>query len=160
MKAWDWLLILFASKVKRAILCLQLKNHKSCLSLSGDQSTEQNIWNGIKAMCILFLVLSALALPNGPFIRPHPIFWRVVFGISVLYTLILQFTLYQTYEDIKKVLGWFDPIGLSRTSLFEKVCLIIVFNIFEYVLYAFVIFIRISLKRNVQSYIIRGWNFN
>jgi phosphatidylserine synthase 1 len=62
-----------------------------------------------------------MVFPNGPFIRPHPIFWRVVFGVSVLYALLLQFTLYQNYDDIKVVLGWIDPVGLSHRNLTEKV---------------------------------------
>jgi phosphatidylserine synthase 1 len=62
-----------------------------------------------------------MAFPNGPFIRPHPIIWRIVFGISVIYTLTLQFTLFQNYTDVKRVLSWFDPAGLSNEKLSEKV---------------------------------------
>lgn len=62
-----------------------------------------------------------MAFPNGPFIRPHPILWRLVFGLSVLYTLLLQFTLFQNFSDIKKVLSWLDPVGLNQTHLLEKV---------------------------------------
>uniref|UniRef100_A0A915CQR2 Phosphatidylserine synthase n=1 Tax=Ditylenchus dipsaci TaxID=166011 RepID=A0A915CQR2_9BILA len=62
----------------------------------------------------------AMAFPNGPFIRPHPTFWRIIFGVSVLYALLLQFTLYQSYGDIKRVISWLDPVGLSQTSLDEK----------------------------------------
>jgi phosphatidylserine synthase 1 len=62
-----------------------------------------------------------MVFPNGPFIRPHPIFWRIIFGISVLYALLLQFTLYQNYDDVKAVLGWIDPVGLSHRNLTEKV---------------------------------------
>jgi len=79
-----------------------------------------NIWFGLKASGILFGIVSAMAFPNGPFIRPHPIIWRVVFGVSVLYALILQFTLFQNYDDIKRVLTWFDPVGLSHAHLEEK----------------------------------------
>lgn len=75
----------------------------------------------MKAAAGLFLVISAMAFPNGPFIRPHPILWRVVFGISVIYTLILQLALFQNYKDVKLVLSWFDPIGLSHKELAEKV---------------------------------------
>jgi phosphatidylserine synthase 1 len=62
-----------------------------------------------------------MVFPNGPFIRPHPIFWRLIFGISVLYALLLQFTLYQNYDDVKAVLGWIDPVGLANRNLTEKV---------------------------------------
>ncbi|PIO56749.1 hypothetical protein TELCIR_21850, partial [Teladorsagia circumcincta] len=40
--------------------------------------------------------------------------------MSVIYLMILQFTLFQTYADIKKVLSWLDPDGLSKESLEEK----------------------------------------
>ncbi|PAV55974.1 hypothetical protein WR25_25442 [Diploscapter pachys] len=83
-------------------------------------TTENNVYDGLMGTLVLFLVVSALAFPNGPFIRPHPLLWRIVFGLSVVYLMILQFTLFQTYEDIKKVLTWLDPKGLSHTQLEEK----------------------------------------
>ncbi|CAI5455419.1 unnamed protein product [Caenorhabditis angaria] len=83
-------------------------------------STDKNVYDGLMGTLALFLVVSALAFPNGPFIRPHPVFWRVVFGVSVIYLMILQFTLFQTYQDIKKVLTWLDPAGLGRETLVEK----------------------------------------
>ncbi|KAJ1345518.1 hypothetical protein KIN20_000072 [Parelaphostrongylus tenuis] len=56
----------------------------------------------------------------GPFIRPHPVLWRIIFGMSVVYMMILQFTLFQTFTDIKRVLSWLDPEGLSKEKLEEK----------------------------------------
>ncbi|CAD5230323.1 unnamed protein product [Bursaphelenchus okinawaensis] len=85
-----------------------------------DGQTEHNVYFGMKAMGGLFLVISAMAFPNGPFVRPHPIIWRIVFGVSVLYVMLLQFTLFQTYDDIKKVLTWLDPKGLGQATLKEK----------------------------------------
>ncbi|CAB3401193.1 unnamed protein product [Caenorhabditis bovis] len=83
-------------------------------------STEQNVYEGLLGCLAMFLVVSALAFPNGPFIRPHPVLWRVIFGVSVVYLMILQFTIFQTYADIKKVLGWLDPKGLAHETLVEK----------------------------------------
>uniref|UniRef100_A0A0K0DMJ4 Phosphatidylserine synthase n=1 Tax=Angiostrongylus cantonensis TaxID=6313 RepID=A0A0K0DMJ4_ANGCA len=85
-----------------------------------DRSTDQNIYDGCISTLVLFLVVSALAFPNGPFIRPHPILWRIIFGMSVVYLMILQFSLFQTFADIKKVLSWLDPEGLSKERLEEK----------------------------------------
>uniref|UniRef100_A0A914CHA8 Phosphatidylserine synthase n=1 Tax=Acrobeloides nanus TaxID=290746 RepID=A0A914CHA8_9BILA len=87
---------------------------------SDDDATQSNIFGGLKATAALFLVVSAMAFPNGPFIRPHPIFWRIIFGISVMYTLVLMFTLYQSFADIKAALAWIDPVGLSAEKLDEK----------------------------------------
>jgi phosphatidylserine synthase 1 len=92
----------------------------SCF-FSDDDATQSNIFGGLKATAALFLVVSAMAFPNGPFIRPHPIFWRIIFGISVMYTLVLMFTLYQSFSDIKAALAWIDPVGLSAEKLDEKV---------------------------------------
>ncbi|CAI4223695.1 unnamed protein product [Auanema sp. JU1783] len=84
------------------------------------KSTPENVYDGAMGTLTLFLVVSALAFPNGPFIRPHPLLWRIIFGLSVVYMMILQFTLFQTYDDIKKVLSWLDPEGLSQLHLEEK----------------------------------------
>uniref|UniRef100_A0A7E4W0S0 Phosphatidylserine synthase n=1 Tax=Panagrellus redivivus TaxID=6233 RepID=A0A7E4W0S0_PANRE len=85
-----------------------------------DDKTENNIYHGLQAVGALFIILSALVFPNGPFIRPHPLIWRIVFGLSVLYVLVLQFTLFQTYDDVKKALTWLDPEGLGMKELKEK----------------------------------------
>ncbi|EYB94753.1 hypothetical protein Y032_0167g108 [Ancylostoma ceylanicum] len=85
-----------------------------------DRGTDENVYDGLMGTFALFLVVSALAFPNGPFIRPHPVLWRIIFGMSVVYLMILQFTLFQTYADIKKVLSWLDPDGLSHEKLVEK----------------------------------------
>ncbi|KAK6038116.1 phosphatidyl serine synthase [Cooperia oncophora] len=90
------------------------------LDILTDRGTDSNVYDGCLGTLALFLVVSALAFPNGPFIRPHPVLWRIIFGMSVIYLMILQFTLFQTYADIKKVLSWLDPDGLSKESLEEK----------------------------------------
>jgi phosphatidylserine synthase 1 len=47
---------------------------------------DAGAWTGAAlCACLAFLVFSAVALPNGPFVRPHPVVWRVVLGVSVLY---------------------------------------------------------------------------
>ncbi|KAL3990119.1 Phosphatidylserine synthase 1 domain protein [Acanthocheilonema viteae] len=85
-----------------------------------DDNSGVNIYAGIIAAVVLFLVVSGLTFPNGPFIRPHPVFWRIIFGMSVLYILMLQFALFQNFRDIKDVLKWLDPQGLSKEKLDEK----------------------------------------
>ncbi len=50
---------------------------------------------GLAVASAFFLIISALSFPNGPFIRPHPILWRMVFGLSVLYLLMVQFLIQQ-----------------------------------------------------------------
>uniref|UniRef100_A0A915BG91 Phosphatidylserine synthase n=1 Tax=Parascaris univalens TaxID=6257 RepID=A0A915BG91_PARUN len=85
-----------------------------------DAHTDNNVLTGLIATAVLFLIVSALAFPNGPFTRPHPVFWRIIFGCSVIYIMLLQFALFQNFSDIKLVLKWLDPEGLSREKLEEK----------------------------------------
>ena len=85
---------------------------------------EENIWSGLKCVIFFFLIISLLAFPNGPFIRPHPAFWRIVFGVSVLYTLMLIFILFQNYQTIKQIMYWFYPDLEDFKIDGEKVCII------------------------------------
>ena len=74
-----------------------------------EESLSDNIWAGVKFIIFLSLVISTLAFPNGPFTRPHPVMWRMVFGISVLYLMALTFILFQNYDTVKSMLNWVFP---------------------------------------------------
>ncbi|EMP39359.1 Phosphatidylserine synthase 1 [Chelonia mydas] len=74
-----------------------------------DSIPEDNIWKGILSVVFFFLIVSVLAFPNGPFTRPHPAIWRMVFGLSVLYFLFLVFVLFLNLEQVKAVMYWLDP---------------------------------------------------
>ncbi|GFU10568.1 phosphatidylserine synthase 1 [Nephila pilipes] len=74
-----------------------------------EDNIENNIWAGIQCVFFFFLVISVLAFPNGPFIRPHPAIWRLVFGVSVVYLLVLLFILFQSYDTVKSIMYWFYP---------------------------------------------------
>ena len=56
---------------------------------------RSNIFVGICGVTVFFLIISMLAFPNGPFTRPHPILWRSVFGLSVMWLLMVQFLIHQ-----------------------------------------------------------------
>ena len=58
-----------------------------------------NVWAGLGSMFIYFMVISILAFPNGPFTRPHPILWRMVFGCSVLYLMMIQIMIHQVRTE-------------------------------------------------------------
>ena len=68
-----------------------------------------NIAAGIYSLSFLFLSIGLLVFPNGPFTRPHPAFWRLVFGASVLYFLLFAFILFQRFSDVQNTLMWIDP---------------------------------------------------
>lgn len=82
-----------------------------------DANTDDNILSGLKALTFFFLVISVLAFPNGPFTRPHPAIWRMVFGLSVLYLIFLVFILFQSFSDVKAMLRWIDPENLNKSKL-------------------------------------------
>lgn len=86
-----------------------------------EESLSDNIWAGVKFIIFLSLVISTLAFPNGPFTRPHPVMWRMVFGISVLYLMALTFILFQNYDTVKSMLNWVFPDLEDFTIDGEKV---------------------------------------
>ncbi|KAF6214135.1 hypothetical protein GE061_008874 [Apolygus lucorum] len=77
--------------------------------IRNEDNFNNNIWAGIGCIVFFFMIISLLAFPNGPFTRPHPGVWRIVFGLSVLYLLCLLFLLFQNYKTIKTILVWIDP---------------------------------------------------
>lgn len=81
-----------------------------CVAFYRDDVSDRyaNTSVGFYALCFVFLSISLLVFPNGPYTRPHPAVWRLVFGVSVLYLLILSFTLFQSYSDIRLFLQWID----------------------------------------------------
>ncbi|XP_052086567.1 phosphatidylserine synthase 1-like [Mytilus californianus] len=84
-----------------------------------DSGPEDNLWHGFCCVVFFFLVISLLAFPNGPFTRPHPALWRIVFGLSVLYFHILVFFLFQNRQDVRKMIEWLYP-DLKGVGLSEK----------------------------------------
>ncbi|XP_046686687.1 phosphatidylserine synthase-like [Homalodisca vitripennis] len=74
-----------------------------------ERDVDANIRAGIYCVFFFFIIVSVLAFPNGPFTRPHPAVWRIVFGFSVLYLMLLVFCLFQNYKTVKQIIYWFDP---------------------------------------------------
>ncbi len=70
---------------------------------------KSNLLAGLGGASAFFLIISALAFPNGPFVRPHPLLWRMVFGLSVIYLLLVQFLIHQDYATVRSIIVWFDP---------------------------------------------------
>ncbi|KZT23395.1 phosphatidylserine synthase 2 [Neolentinus lepideus HHB14362 ss-1] len=56
-----------------------------------------------------FLLFSIIQFRDGPFIRPHPAFWRMVLGINLLYELALVFLLFQDLGSARKMMTYIDP---------------------------------------------------
>ncbi|KAM8841708.1 phosphatidylserine synthase 1 isoform 1-T2 [Spinachia spinachia] len=75
-----------------------------------DDNSDNNLRVGILVVVFFFLVISVLAFPNGPFTRPHPAVWRIVFaGLSVLYFLFLVFLIFLNWDQVRILMYWLDP---------------------------------------------------
>ncbi|XP_046875834.1 phosphatidylserine synthase 1-like isoform X1 [Hypomesus transpacificus] len=74
-----------------------------------DADADSNLRVGLVLVVAFFLVISILAFPNGPFTRPHPAIWRMVFGLSVLYFLFLVFLIFLNWDQVKVFMYWLDP---------------------------------------------------
>ncbi|KAF8739513.1 hypothetical protein AX14_009294 [Amanita brunnescens Koide BX004] len=64
---------------------------------------------GVYAAIASFLLFSMIQFRDGPFIRPHPAFWRVVLGINLLYELALVFLLFQDIGTARGMMTLIDP---------------------------------------------------
>jgi len=71
--------------------------------------TSSNIKFGLGAVILIYLLMCALQMRDGLFIRPHPVIWRLIMGLSILYILLLVFLLFQNVEDVRKWLTYLDP---------------------------------------------------
>lgn len=45
---------------------------------------------------------------DGPFIRPHPAFWRIILGLNLLYELALVFLLFQDLQSARTMMTYLD----------------------------------------------------
>ncbi|TFY80441.1 hypothetical protein EWM64_g3576 [Hericium alpestre] len=63
---------------------------------------------GAYAAIVSFLVFSMIQFRDGPFIRPHPAFWRMVLGINLLYELALVFLLFQDLDSARTMMTYLD----------------------------------------------------
>ena len=99
-----------------------------CVAFIRDEEADpaSNIATGMYALSFLFLSIGLLVFPNGPFTRPHPAFWRLVFGTSVLYFLLFTFILFQRFSDVQNMLMWIDPAlngsSTDSTKLYAVDC--------------------------------------
>jgi len=67
-----------------------------------------NMRLGVGAAAFFVLILGLLIFPSGPFIRPHPLVWRLAFGVGVVYEIGLIILLFQTKESARKGMQFFD----------------------------------------------------
>ncbi|KAJ7578152.1 phosphatidyl serine synthase-domain-containing protein [Mycena floridula] len=63
---------------------------------------------GVYASIATFLMFSMIQFRDGPFIRPHPAFWRMILGINLLYELALVFLLFQDLDSARSMMTLID----------------------------------------------------
>lgn len=79
---------------------------------------KDNIKIAIFACVLCICVFGSLFLPDSLLRRPHPIFWRLIMSIAILYLLFITYLLFQDRDDARKLLTFFDK-NLGK-SLPEK----------------------------------------
>jgi phosphatidylserine synthase 2 len=57
----------------------------------------------------MFLMFSAVQMRDGIFFRPHPMLWRFITGLGVLYLCALVFLMFQSVTDARSLLSKIDP---------------------------------------------------
>ena len=73
------------------------------------ENTLIYVFRGVYAVVSFFLLFSMIQFRDGPFIRPHPAFWRVVLGVNLLYELALVFLLFQDLDTARQMMKYIDP---------------------------------------------------
>ena len=82
-----------------------------------------DIHRGAYAAIGSFLMFSMVQFRDGPFIRPHPAFWRIALGINLLYELALVFLLFQDLGSARKMMTLIDStlgVPLPETNYAEN----------------------------------------
>lgn len=62
--------------------------------------TAYNTKRGLIAVVVVFILIGIIHMPDGPFMRPHPAFWRLILCLSILYVLLLIFLLFQVSGSV------------------------------------------------------------
>merc|ERR1719419_1230643 len=76
---------------------------------NADADTDFNSKRGLLAALYFWLALGMTIMPDGPFSRPHPIIWRLMFAMSIVYELLLIFLLFQSPGEARRLLKHLDP---------------------------------------------------
>ncbi|KAK2144108.1 hypothetical protein LSH36_785g03083 [Paralvinella palmiformis] len=99
-------LILFSA----ALWCLAIYN----------ETSDDSVYNTKRALVICIIVLCVFGithLPDGPFRRPHPAFWKLLLALSIIYEVFLVFILFQNAKDARNLLHHIDPeLGVRRVE--------------------------------------------
>ncbi|KZV90008.1 PSS-domain-containing protein [Exidia glandulosa HHB12029] len=71
----------------------------------GEDKRRLGVWAALSG----FLLFSMIQFRDGPFVRPHPAFWRVVLGVNLIYELAMVFLLFQDLGTARHMMTLLDP---------------------------------------------------
>jgi len=80
-----------------------------CQLTTDDMNTQMVGWAIAKALVMLFGCLGMMVFPTGPYIRPHPVFWRALFTVGCIYMFALTVFAMMTATQMRQTLGFLDP---------------------------------------------------
>ena len=91
--------------------------------------TAYNVQRGVVAVVIVFILIGMIHMPNGPFVRPHPAFWRLVLCVLILYVLLLIFMLFQVINNMTRVGKIVVCLSLMIGHVYKylAICYVVVF---------------------------------
>ena len=69
---------------------------------------REGLLKGGYLVTAMFLAVGINAFPHGPFVRPHPVVWRVVFGVSLGYLVMLTSLLMLSADQMREAVNWVD----------------------------------------------------
>ncbi|KAI8610751.1 phosphatidyl serine synthase-domain-containing protein [Chytriomyces sp. MP71] len=78
-------------------------------AFNANNDVVANTKAGAVACFGVILITGLLQFRDGPFIRPHPAFWRLVLALSVSYQLILVMILFQDKHTARHLFTYLDP---------------------------------------------------
>ena len=78
------------------------------------QIQTNHVQAGLGAGCVAFIFYGAIQFRDGLLIRPHPLVWRIVHAVAILYLVFLVFLMFQPYEEIRGTI--FPMLGAKLTN--------------------------------------------
>lgn len=87
-------------------ILLALLSYFLYIALIEEFSRKSCIHTGLIAVTGVFLLIGVMLFPNGPFIRPHPVLWRLFLASGIAYLLFLVFILFQNVDDARQLIKY------------------------------------------------------
>mmetsp|Transcript_5546 Transcript_5546/g.8573 ORF Transcript_5546/g.8573 Transcript_5546/m.8573 type:complete len:446 (+) Transcript_5546:95-1432(+) len=91
-----------------ALICVFVYLSVELLQTPSSEDMIKNTFTAFRAAACFILTIGAFVFPRGPFVRPHPMVWRVLFGVLVLYELALVLLLFQSKKDARLAMTYID----------------------------------------------------